>query len=142
MTKSPFMSLIENLNSIAKEGNWKIVYDKFADSLYWSKTKISSNSKLKKFSRETSLYINSDGGVEGLMIQYFKNNFLTQNNSLAETSFVKSINDTESGEPIALGSRKEEVEALFSESIKNDILKDALEANFTLKDLEEVLKVG
>ena len=135
------MNLIENLNSVAKEGNWRIVYDKFADSLYWSKAKISSNSKLKKFSRETSLYINSNGGVEGLMIQYFKNNFLTQNNNLAETSLAESINDTESGEPVTLGSRKDEVEALFSESIKNDILKDALEANFTLQDLEEVLKV-
>ena len=141
MIKSPFIALIENLNSIAKEGNWKIVYDKFSDALYWSKATISLDSKLKKFSRETSLYVTSNGTIEGLMIQYFKNNFLTQNNSLAQTSFAKSINDTESGEPIALGPRKEEVEALFSESIKNDILKDALEANFTLNDLDEVLRV-
>ena len=141
MEKNAFLNLIKNLGTIAKKGKWQFFYDKGADSLYWSKKRISTDSKLKKFSRETSFYVNGAGGVEGLMVQYFQNNFLTQNENLAKIGIVDSINKAESGEPISLGSRKDELEALFSESIKNDILTDALEANYTLRDLEKALRV-
>lgn len=141
MKKGTFLNLINNLSSTAKKGKWELFYDSVADSMYWSKKEVSSDSKLKKLSREISLYLNSGGNVEGLMIEYFRNNFLTQNENLAKTSIVKSINKAENGKPISLGSKKEEVEALFSESIKSDILKDAFEANYTLKDLERVLQV-
>ena len=141
MEKNTFLNLIANLSSTAKKGGWELFYDKVADSMYWSKKKVSSDSRLKKLSREISLYFNRTGNVEGLMIQCFRNNFLTQNENLAKTSIVKSMNKVENGEPISLGSKKNEVEALFSESIKNDILKDAIEAHYTIKDLDRVLKV-
>jgi len=141
MEKSTFLNLIANLSSTAKKGKWELFYDSVADSMYWSKKEVSSDSKLKKLSKEISLYFNNAGNVEGLMVQCFRNNFLTQNENLAKTSIVKSMNKVENGKPISLGSKKEEVEALFSESIKNDILKDAFEANYTLKDLERVLRV-
>jgi hypothetical protein len=142
MQKNAFLNLIKNLNAIAKKGKWQFFYDKGADSLYWSKKKISADSKLKKFSRETSFYVNGAGGVEGLMVQYFQNNFLTQNENLAKIGIVDSINKADNVErPISLGSKKDELEALFSASIKNDILTDALEANYTLRDLEKALRV-
>lgn len=141
MEKSIFLNLISNFNSTARKGKWELFYDKVADSMYWSKKEVSTDSRLRKLSREISLYFNKDGNVEGLMIQCFRNNFLTQNENLAKTSIIKSMNEAENGKPISLGSKKGEVEALFSESIKNDILKDAFEANYTLKDLEKVLQV-
>ena len=141
MQKNTFLNLIKNLGTIAKKGKWEFSYDKGADSLYWAKKKISTGSRLKKFSRETSFYVNANGGIDGLMVQYFQNNFLTQNENLAKVGIVESINKSESGEPISLGSKKDELEALFSASIKNDILTDALEANYTLRDLEKALRV-
>jgi len=142
MKKNDFLNLIDNLSATAKKGRWEFFYDKLADSLYWSKNKVSPETRLKKLSRETSLYMNPSGAVEGLMIQYFRNNFLAHNENLAKTSILKSIDKTENGEQISFGSKKDELEALFSESVKSDILKDALEANYTLKDLDKVFRVS
>ena len=97
MEKNTFLNLIANLSSTAKKGGWELFYDKVADSMYWSKKKVSSDSRLKKLSREISLYFNRTGNVEGLMIQCFRNNFLTQNENLAKTSIVKSMNNVENG---------------------------------------------
>lgn len=141
MEKNTFLDVIKNLGAIAKKGKWEFVYDKDADSLYWSKKKISADAKLKKFSRETSFYVNGIGGIEGLIVQCFQNNFLTQHEDLAKTGIVDSINRAENGKSISLGQKKEALEALFSESIKNDILTDAMEADYTLRDLEKALRV-
>ena len=75
------------------------------------------------------------------MVQYFQNNFLAHNENLAKIGMIASINKAESGTLISLGSKKNELEALFSESIKNDILTDAMEANYTLRDLDRALRV-
>ncbi len=139
MNKDTFFNLIGNLGSLAKQGKWQFLYDKTADSLYWSKKEITSDSKLKKLSKEVSFYINANGNVDGLIIQYFRNNFLAHNENLAKTSIMKSINKAEE-KPFSLGTKTQNTDAVFgfSESIRSDILRDALEAKYTLKDLEKI----
>lgn len=139
MNKDTFLNFIGNLGSLATQGKWRFLYDKDADSLYWSKEEIPSDSKLKKLSKEISFYINTNGAVDGLIIQYFRNNFLVHNENFAKTSIMKSIN--KAGEnTFSLGTKTQDADAVFgfSESIKSDILRDALEANYTFEDLEKV----
>ena len=56
---------------------------------------------------------------------------------------LEPIKAAEGGKYVVLGAKKSEADALygFSESIKSDILKDALEANYSLRDLEKAMSV-
>lgn len=140
MNKNKFLNLIENFASTAKKDKWQIFYDSIADSFYWTKNKIEKDSKLVKMSMEVSFYLNKDKGLDGLMIQPFKSNFLTQNPEVANVIFdlpitrgnseTKKMKYNKDSEGILFG---------FSESIKKDIYKDALEADYSIKDLEKAL---
>ncbi|HEY5220611.1 MAG TPA: hypothetical protein VIJ29_00460 [Candidatus Paceibacterota bacterium] len=141
MENSIFLKLIKNLSNDAKKGHWKFFYDKSSDCLYWSKSAISKNVNLKKLSREVSIYMKPNGSPEGLLVQFFQNNFLTQNETLADTGMKKALNKSQEDKPISFGIKTKELEALFVESIKNDILTDAFRANYSLKDLEKIVKV-
>lgn len=133
---------IENFSAVAKKQRWQLLYDVVADCLYWSKRDISRNAKLRKLSREVSFYVRPNGSVEGLMIQSFRNNFLTQNQDVAAISdlFTKANDDV----LVVTGARAKEAKTIidgFAESIKKDIFKDALEANYTVRDLDKLLTV-
>ena len=134
-------SFTESFRAIARKAKWKISYDESADLLYWAKANISKNSKLQKISREISFFVDQKGGLDGLMIQSFRNNFLTQNRDVA---VIYDLFEKSSKNDILFISDAKEKKAQdliigFSESIKKDIYKDALDAGYTSRDLENIL---
>jgi len=141
MKNSTVEVLIESIGPAAKKQKWEMLYDKTADSLYWKKARLSKESKLAKLSREVSFYVNNQGAVEGVMVQYFKNNYITENKDIAGlTKFLISSGDDDLF--VIPKDKKAEANGLllgFSESIKKDIFKDALGANYTMSDLDKVV---
>ncbi len=70
---------ITDIFNIAKKDKWVMEYDPDLDSLYWSRPKLSSTARLKKFLEDFSLYITEQGSIEGLFIEYAQGNFISHN---------------------------------------------------------------
>src|SRR3989344_2414433 len=79
---------ISKIFDMAQREKWVVEYDASLDSFYWTKPQISRDAKLKKFLDDFSLYINSQGQVEGVFIEYAKYNFAAHNDSF-EVLFKK-----------------------------------------------------
>lgn len=143
MKKNKSFSIIESISSLARKNRWQLSYDTDSDYLYWTEKNIAKDSKLKKLSREVSFYINKSGNPEGLMIQCFKNNFLTQNQDVSDIYklFVEKDKDNLLVIPREKRGEANAIMSGFAESIKKDIYKDALEAEYTIKDLENIIAV-
>ena len=135
------IQLIEEVVDTAKKERWPMMYDTLADAFYWTKSKISDGAKLIQLSRETAFYVTPAGEMDGIFIQPFKNNFLTENQDVAE---ITNFFEEKSGDEMLTISRAQEEKIQpfivgFSESIKKDIYRDALEADYSLKELQNVV---
>ncbi|MDP3795350.1 MAG: hypothetical protein Q8R13_05540 [bacterium] len=82
MEQPKLLHLIANLKETAERDDWKVQYNKELDTFYWSRDTISPNTELKQFLDDFSLYINPDGNVEGIFIEYAKFNFFSHNKEL------------------------------------------------------------
>lgn len=70
---------IAKLAQTAEREKWVVQYDSELDSFYWTRPKISANAKLTKFLEDFALYVNPAGNIEGLFIEYARNNFVNHN---------------------------------------------------------------
>ena len=61
---------ISKIFELAQKEKWAVEYDSSLDSFYWTKPRISKDAKLKKFLDDFSLYITSQGRIEGVFIEY------------------------------------------------------------------------
>jgi hypothetical protein len=138
------MQLVEEVADAAKSEHWPMTYDALADALYWTKPKISNGAKLVQLSQETAFYITPSGETDGIFIQPFRNNFLTQNQDVAE--IAKFFEKKDDDEMLVMSEAQEaKIQPLilgFSESIKKDIYRDALEADYSMKDLQNLLEAA
>jgi hypothetical protein len=135
------IELIEEVVDTAKKERWPMMYDTLADAFYWTKSKIGEGAKLIQLSRETAFYVTPAGEMDGIFIQPFRNNFLTENQ---DVSAITDFFEKKNGDEMLTMSRMQEEKIQpfivgFSESIKKDIYRDALEANYSRKDLQNVV---
>src|SRR3989338_2828898 len=79
MGKGKFTNLIDSLSEKAFSDKWIPTYDRELDYFSWTKENLSGNSKLIKVAHETFLFLDGSGNVEGLAVEYLKNNFVAHN---------------------------------------------------------------
>ena len=133
MKKTDYSQFIGSLYSEAKRGRWKRFYDNESDSFFWTKRPIPSGNRLAKVAKEIAFYLDDKGVVNGLLIQPFRNNFLSHNEEIADVLGVfATTNKIPPGELKA-------VESLLSASIQKDIYRDIAEEKYSLKDLNRFL---
>ena len=64
------------LHETAERDGWVVEYDTDLDHFYWTRPQLSSTARLAKLSDEFALYMTPEGSVEGMFIEYAKNNFM------------------------------------------------------------------
>jgi hypothetical protein len=138
------MQLVEGVVDAARRERWPMFYDTLADALYWTKAKITQGAKLVQLSRETAFYVTPAGEMDGILIQPFRNNFLTENQDVAE--ITKFFEKKDGGEMFVISKDQEEKMrgyiVGFSESIKSDIYRDAMEAGYSSEDLQGIVEAA
>lgn len=141
MKNNKYPQIIENLYSQAKNDGWKMFYEEDSDSLFWTGSPIPAGDRLAKASKEVSFYLNGNGGVSGLIIQPFHNNFLLHNEEAAEVAklFTDQENDSIFTVPPEKSEEKDLLCVALSAIIKKDIYQDAAEANYSIESLSEFL---
>ena len=125
---------INRLANTAKEQKWAVEYDADLDSLYWTKPVISPFAKLTKLSDESALYITPEGNIEGLFIEYAKNNFISHNNTLKPIfdSLTKSIDGNKFTIPVDKEKKVEGLLSLMADKVANESVAEILESNLEL----------
>lgn len=140
MKTNNYSQFIEKLHSKAKSARWKMFYDKESDSLFWAKSPFPSNNKLAKVAKEISFYLDKTGAINGLVIRPFQNNFLSHNEDVLG---VARLFTNEKKDVLTIPSQKhKEAEPLLSAlsaTVKKEIYKDAIEAEYSLDDLSQFL---
>jgi len=128
---------ISDLFNRAKREKWVVEYDSDLDSLYWTKPKISKNTKLKKFLDDFSLYITSSGQVEGIFIEYAKYNFLSHNKKYEP---IFNVMKSSGGEKYILRRKDEKSVESLLESMAEKVGTETLGAIERGLDLNKVIK--
>lgn len=129
---------ISKIFDMAQREKWVVEYDASLDSFYWTKPQISKDAKLKKFLDDFSLYINSQGQVEGVFIEYAKYNFATHNDSF-EVLF-KKLEKVDDDRYILPASEDKEAQSILR-NMADRIGNETLEAIGKGLDLKEVVMV-
>jgi hypothetical protein len=126
MDKTKFTNLIDKLAVYARQDNWIPKYDRKLDYFYWHKSPVGENINLIKVSHETSLYVDSNGRIKGLFVEYLKNNFIEHNPAFENVTdlFTKKI----SGSLYTIPKIDDKIKTNLSglvESLRADIYRDA-----------------
>lgn len=88
------INIAEKISPSISRAGWEITYDEDTDSLYWTILPFPKNDTLMGFSPEVSFYVDSFGDVNGIMIEYFKSDFIALNRSVAGlTKFLTKEKD-------------------------------------------------
>ncbi len=140
MEKAKFTDLINRLSLIAEKDKWVPKYDKNLDYFYWTKENISRSALLLQVSHEASLYVTPGGKVEGVLVEYMRDNFVAHNASYAGfvDQFTKKVD--ESTYTIKNKKAAEKYLFAFGESIRADIYQDAQEICKGDLDFDDLLK--
>lgn len=128
MEQRKFTNLIDSLSQKAFSERWIPTYDKDLDYFSWTKEDLSDDSKLIKVAHETFLYLDKNGNVEGLAVEYLKNNFVAHNDVFKDFTNLFTVKIDEN--TFTLDEQKSENKNKLiglAESLKADIYKEIIE---------------
>lgn len=125
MEKSKLLSLIANIFDTAKKDKWQAQYDKSLDVFYWTKPKLSKDSRLTQFINDFSLYITSAGKIEGIFIEYAKYNFVNHNKEFKPLFNAMKI-DSKKDAIYSLPKKKEKEMNYLLEYMADKVAKETL----------------
>lgn len=140
MEKAGFQNLVDKLSSVATLDRWETLYDKQLDFFYWKKRRLSKDVRMVKVSHETHFYLTPAGKIEGVLVEYLKNNFIEHNSDYR--GMVKFFNKKVTDNEYTLSKKDKNMKVLFdkfAESLKADIYRDACEDRKSVDDLNFVI---
>ena len=68
--------------AIARDEKWEVTFDSEEGTLFYSPKKIADGSELYQVNDEYALYLDRNMRPRGVMIEYFKDNFLKHHRAL------------------------------------------------------------
>ncbi len=144
MGKFKITNLINGLAKMAIKNKWIKTYDEDLDYFCWSKDNLSAETKAIKISQEVLLYLNHKGIIEGLGVEYMRNNFMEHNpryNDLTKF-FTKEIDEGIFTIPPAQEKKTQDKFEMFIGDLTKDIYQENWENKRTPEDLEKLLSVA
>ena len=130
---------ISKLAETAKDNKWAIEYDADVDSFYWTKPKISTQARLMKLSDDFALYVTPEGNIEGVFIEYAKNNFMEHNKDFKP--LMDNLKEIDENRFVLTKDKQKEFSGLL-ESMANKItaatISNLLENNLSIKQAFQI----
>jgi len=143
MEKEGFIDLVDQLSTVATLNKWITFYDKSADFFVWKKDRLSKDVSLVKVSHDTYLYLTPKRTVEGVCVEYLRNNFTKHNVEYKE--MIKFFDKKSDDDYYTISKITDKTRCYFdkfAETLKADIYKDALTDKKTAYDLNSVISVA
>ena len=81
MTKNNFekkeaLNFIFNIHDLARQGKFVARYDSLSDEFSLTVPKLTKDARIRYFNEDIALYFNKKNRIEGVFIEYYKNNFM------------------------------------------------------------------
>ena len=144
MEKIQFVNLIDKLSVTATLDKWKeAIYERQLDTFIWKREKLSKNTVMVKVSHDTYLYLTPTRKIEGVFVEYLNNNFTKHNTEYK--GMTKLFNKKISKNKYTISGKTKKVENYldkFTETLKADIYKDAIQDKKTIDDLDFVISAA
>lgn len=132
--RDKYLINIANLAEIAKNNKWEIEYDSDSDSFYWTKPQISQKAQLMKLSEDFALYVTPEGNIEGIFIEYAKNNFVKHNEDFMP--LFEGLEETDENRFTLSQKKQKEFGGLLefmATKISAETISNVLENNLSIK---------
>lgn len=136
MEKTEFTNLIDKLSTVATLDKWKAIYDKESDIFYWQKSKLSKDARLVKVSHDVSLFLTPNRVIEGLSVEYLKDNFTKHYTEYR--GMTKYFDKKVTGKQYTISKKTKDIDHYFdkfAETLKADIYSDAIREKKCVADL-------
>lgn len=117
---------VANIQNVAKEYDWKYLYDPELDYLYYSPEVIKPGYVLHAVNDEINIYVNDKSELGGIFIEYYKYNLTSHEPRYKEFANIFT-KDVKYGKTIPK-SREQKTEML-SAILKSDILTNLVNAD-------------
>ena len=126
MTKEKIIEAVKNIPIVAEKNSWSVSFDRDEGALFYAPTKIPNNSELHQVTDEYAIYLDKDSNPSGVVVEYFKGNFLKHHklfNRVAPRMFGndKSKKDVGTIKP----KQKDEDTVIFKALLENTLIKEA-----------------
>ncbi len=107
INKEQLIEAVKNIPILAEKGKWAITFDKDEGALYYAPEIIPAGSQLHQITDEYAVYLDSDQNPQGVVVEYYRANFLKHHKSFTEVSSeVFDENGREDDEVITLDSKE------------------------------------
>ena len=115
-----------NFGDVVKKEGWISRYDLETDEFSFTTPKLSASARIKYFNDELAFYVTPEDKIEGVFIEYFRNNFIQHHQDLE--GILSGI------DPAKLSDN------IVDEKAVIDIKKENLEKS--VPELEEIIKTS
>ncbi len=125
MTTKQLIEAVKNIPIVAEQEQWVLTFDKEEGSLFYSPEKISDNAQLHQVTDEYALYLDENFKPQGVMIEYFKENFLKHHKSFS--NLCKELLSNNKEEVIVLDPKetKDDKGLAFTALLETTLIKEA-----------------
>ena len=93
--KEQLIEAAKNVPIIAAQEGWVLTFDREEGTLFYSPQKISDNAELHQITDECALYLDKNFKPKGMIIEYFKENFLEHHGLLIKELSQKVFDSKE-----------------------------------------------
>ena len=122
--KEEVQEIVKQLAVKARENDWVFYLDKIDDTLYYSPSTVPNGAELYQVTDEFAVYLGKNRDLQGVAIEYYSNNFLSEHKSLkklTEDVFILSNNVQE----ISLQKDEDEQISLFRDLFERTLISEA-----------------
>ncbi|PIP68958.1 hypothetical protein COW91_01985 [Candidatus Nomurabacteria bacterium CG22_combo_CG10-13_8_21_14_all_32_8] len=121
LNKEKLINAIKDIPIVAEKDKWVFTFDQDEGSLFYAPRVVSSNSELHQVTDEYAVYLDTNLKPSGVVVEYYKENFLKHNEVLNEVD--KKIFKTLKKDEIVVVNPKSKDEIIFKALFENNLIK-------------------
>ncbi len=128
MNREQLLEAVKNIPIASEQEEWSLTLDKEEGSLFYAPKVIPDGTQLHQITDEYALYIDKDLNPKGVVVEYYRANFLQHHNKafkkISSDVFKENAND----EVVTIDSRQlreNESAGIFKALLEVTLIKDA-----------------
>ena len=123
------INAVRKIPSVAQKDSWVLTLDRDEGALFYAPKTISDKSELFQITDEYALYMDKAGSPEGVMIEYYGDNFVEHHpafKKLSDTVFGKDDGEIKTIDP---RKAKQSDAMVLKELLEKTLIAEAFELN-------------
>lgn len=128
ITNAELVELVKGISQVAKRDGWVFSLDRDEDALFYSPPVIPAGAELHQVTDEFAVYLNQQKQLQGVMSEYFTNNFIKHHEDIQKL-IDKVFIDKKEIEEIDPQKEKSDEVAVFKGLFEKTLIANAVGAD-------------